>query len=65
MLLCAHNLSHTCCKILYTIEVKKSKWKEGITCLFTTRARIELMQTKENFLSAHCFLFFCFFVYVQ
>lgn len=50
MLLFAHNLSHTCCKILYTIEVKKSKWKEGITCLFTKRDRIELTQTKENFI---------------
>lgn len=50
MLLFTHKLQHTCGKILHTIEVKKSNLKEGITCLFTTRSRIELMYTKENFI---------------
>ena len=48
MLLFAHNLPHACRKKLYTIEVKKPNWKEGITCLFTTRSRIEWMHTKET-----------------
>lgn len=46
MLLFTHMLQHTCGKILHTVEVKKSNLKEGITSVFTTRSRIELMHTK-------------------
>ena len=50
MLLFTHKLQHTCGKFLHTVEVEKSNLKEGITSLFITRSRIELMHTKENFI---------------